>query len=196
MKSLLILFTLLGLGACRHLEVMTEDAMVEEEEEASASEPCEKMNISDTTWCPVRGIQSWRRFGNTCYKLFTYKFTFNRAESFCSRRIRRGHLASIHRQQLNRKLRRLFPCGMRHVWVGGRYLPQRHSYVWTDGTAFNYRNWFNGHPRYHCGKRSCLVMNRRETWNNWDCQVRQSFICEYRLSCSEGQEEECLEDAD
>ncbi|XP_069066163.1 C-type lectin-like [Pleurodeles waltl] len=190
MKSLLILFTLLGLGACSHLEMMMEDAVVEEE---PASEPCEKMNISDTTWCPVCGIHNWRLFGNTCYKLFRSKVSFASAELYCRRRIQGGRLASIHSSSDDRRLVRLYPSGLTRAWLGGIYLQQGKSYVWTDGTNFNYQNWAPGEPNNYYGKESCMEMFRNGKWNDLPCHSRQAFICEYRLRRREGEEEESLE---
>lgn len=192
MKSLLILFTLLGLGACRTLEMVMEDAVVE----ASAPEPCEKMNISDTTWCPVCGIHDWRRFGNTCYKLFTSKVSFANAELYCRRRISGGRLASIHSRMDNQLLATLYPCVATRAWVGGLHLQQGTSYIWTDGTDFNYQNWAPGEPNNLHGKEFCMEMYRTGKWNDMPCNSQQFFICEYHLNRREVQEEESLEASD
>ncbi|KAJ1196981.1 hypothetical protein NDU88_000844 [Pleurodeles waltl] len=190
MKSLLILFTLLGLGACRNLEMMMEDAVVEE---SSATEPCEKMNISDTTMCPVCGIQNWHRFGKSCYIIFYSKLTFSSAEFYCKRHIRGGRLASIHSSGDNQYLKTWFPRAFSHAWLGGLYLQQEKSCVWTDGSDFNYKNWAYGEPRNQYGKELCLAMNTGGQWNLLPCNSNQPFFCEYPLQQSEVQEEESLE---
>ncbi|XP_078496274.1 C-type Lectin CRL-like [Lissotriton helveticus] len=192
MKSLLILFTLLGLGACRTLEILMEDAVVE----APAPEPCEKMNLSDTTRCPVCGIQDWGRVGNTCYKLFNSRVSYASAELSCRRRISGGRLASIHSSGENQVLVGLFPCGVPSAWVGGLYLQQGKSFIWTDGSDINYQNWAPGEPNNINGKEFCMEMYKSGKWNDLFCYTQRVFICEYRLNRSEVQEEEPLETVD
>ncbi|XP_069468591.1 C-type lectin mannose-binding isoform-like [Ambystoma mexicanum] len=186
MKSLVIMLSLLGLSACRKLEVMPEDAVVD----ASVLGPCSKINTSDSSCCPICGIHDWARIGNVCYKLFNCKTTFANAELYCRRRIRGGRLASLHTCRDNRFVSRLLRHGPATAWIGGLYLHQGKTFIWSDGSEFNYQNWSPGEPN-NCGRNEfCMEIYGNGKWNDLACNRARAFICEYRLGRREDQVEE------
>ncbi|XP_069468592.1 C-type lectin mannose-binding isoform-like [Ambystoma mexicanum] len=192
MKSLVIMLSLLGLGACMKLEVMPEDAVVDDSELG----PCPKINASDTTMCPICGIHNWARIGNVCYRVFTSKSTFASAEMYCRGRIRGGRLASVHSSRDNARVSLLLRGRAPRAWLGGLHLHQGKIFIWSDGSTYNFQNWAPGEPNNSGGQEFCIEMYANGQWNDLACQHKQSFICEYRLKRRTDQEEEEDEDMD
>ncbi|KAJ1196978.1 hypothetical protein NDU88_000841 [Pleurodeles waltl] len=181
MKSLLIVISLLGLVACKTVDIMPKEDLVDH----SGSDPLPKLNTSDVYRCPVCGIHDWTKFGSTCYKFFPQKLTFPSAEMFCRRKIRGGRLASVHSRKQNYQLRGLFQANSPYAWLGGIYLRQDKIFIWSDGTEFNYKNWAPGQPDYFCKNEECVHMYGSGLWNDLGCASRLAFFCEYRLSREE-----------
>ncbi|XP_069468593.1 C-type lectin BfL-2-like [Ambystoma mexicanum] len=173
MKSLVIMLSLLGLGACMKLEVKPEDAVVDNTERG----PCSKINASDTTKCPICGIHNWARIGSVCYRVITIPSTFASAETYCRSRISGGHLASIHTRQQNSQV-----LGMlrgKKAWIGGLSAHQDKTFLWSDGSPFNFQNWAPGEPNNIGGKEFCIEMYPSGLWNDVPCNHMLPFICEY-----------------
>ena len=44
-------------------------------------------------------------------------------------------------------------------WLGGRLRRSTFSFVWTDGTPWDYENWITGEPDNKLGKENILGIN-------------------------------------
>ncbi|XP_078496118.1 C-type Lectin CRL-like [Lissotriton helveticus] len=178
MTPLIVAFMLLGPVSCGTLANRTsEDAVAD----PSAPESCAKVTISDAYSCPMCGIKRWTKIGNTCYQIFSSKISFSNAEMYCRGVIRGGRLASIHSYSDNIQLARMTHANAPRVWVGGLYLHEAKSYVWTDGSEMDFKNWSTGEPNL-LAKEFCMEMFGNGKWNDLPCHTKQAYICEYRLS--------------
>ena len=73
-----------------------------------------------------------------------------------------------------------------YVWIGGNDIDTEGSWVWIDGSAWNYTNWGSGEPNNCCGTPNtccggehCVEMRGtgNGNWNDQDCNDRLPFIC-------------------
>ncbi|XP_069468594.1 C-type lectin BfL-2-like [Ambystoma mexicanum] len=184
MKSLVIMLSLLGLGACMKLEVKPEDAVVDNSERG----PCSKINASDTTKCPICGIHNWARIGSVCYTVITTPRTFASAEEYCRSTFRGSHLASVHSNVDNSQV--FFMLQGLKAFLGGIYLHEGKKFIWTDGSPFNYQNWSPGEPNNYMNVEFCIEMYPTGKWNDVPCTHKQPFICKYNMRRREDQVEE------
>jgi len=70
-------------------------------------------------------------------------------------------------------------------WLGGRRDPgNRDTWVWSDGTPWDYSNWARGQPADFAGKEDCAHIwdvNQKNTvyglWNDAPCSSVTTFVC-------------------
>ena len=55
------------------------------------------------------------------------------------------------------------------------------GYKWTDGTAWNYKNWNTGEPNDLSGEDDCVEYNKNANWNDQNCYVAKPFVCKVQL---------------
>ncbi|XP_067381621.1 uncharacterized protein [Channa argus] len=98
----------------------------------------------DNSWyCP----KGWFNFGERCYTFINTTKKWLEAEIYCQ--FDDANLASVHSEEENRFIMSLtrgdthtFP----HTWLGGFDVIQSGIWIWTDGTTFNYKNWYEQQP--------------------------------------------------
>uniref|UniRef100_A0A669R027 C-type lectin domain-containing protein n=1 Tax=Phasianus colchicus TaxID=9054 RepID=A0A669R027_PHACC len=104
--------------------------------------------------CPVM----WILFQNKCYKIVgsreEERLTWYSARSACIEL--GGNLASIHNAQVQAFLTFHLKDVADETWIG---LSDKHSYVWTDGSPYDYACWARGFP---------LSKYSRVGWKVWD----------------------------
>ena len=71
-------------------------------------------------------------------------------------------------------------------WLGGRRDPgNRDTWVWSDGTPWDYTNWVQGQPDNTAGVEDCahmwesghLPLAERHKWNDRPCSHERTFVC-------------------
>ena len=65
-------------------------------------------------------------------------------------------------------------------WIGGfDKAPDGRSgqFVWTDGTPWDYYNWYKGEPNNWNNNEDCAMMKSDGTWNDEVCGNLYAFIC-------------------
>lgn len=79
-----------------------------------------------------------------------------------------GHLASIHNATDNTFIHTTFasPAGGWGVWLGLNDAAVEGSYVWSDGTPYDYQNWNPGEPNNDRGDEDYVNMWTSGTWND------------------------------
>nr|XP_020482339.1 galactose-specific lectin nattectin-like isoform X1 [Labrus bergylta] len=91
-----------------------------------------------------------------------------------------GNLASVHSDLENHFIEALtkdknydFP----ETWLGGYDAIQTCMWFWSDGTKFNYENWFMDY--YMERKEHCLKMNYGpgKKWHFGACNETLPFVC-------------------
>ena len=98
------------------------------------------------------------------------------AQHYCN--TQKADLVSIHSElennfisyQLNKKKQRF--------WIGAQRKTNR-SWLWTDGSSFDYENFFPGKPENFLGNQSCLDIgfNVRDSWDDQPCGHQLPFVC-------------------
>ncbi|XP_070695786.1 galactose-specific lectin nattectin-like [Pempheris klunzingeri] len=124
--------------------------------------------------CP----EGWTRFGSRCFMFFHMSKPWTDAEHKCISV--GGNLASVHSADENEFLRDLIErvSGYRrHTWIGGYDAVRERTWMWTDGTSFDYKRWSIGEPN-NLGTEHCIEMNwRGNYWNDSRCEHWKSFVC-------------------
>ena len=74
-------------------------------------------------------------------------------------------------------------------WIGGRREPgNREKWKWSDGTVWDYTNWYSGMPDDDGGNEDCTRMkaNNHGRWNDRECSGSRTFVCKKgKITCSE-----------
>uniref|UniRef100_A0A3Q3GHI0 C-type lectin domain-containing protein n=1 Tax=Labrus bergylta TaxID=56723 RepID=A0A3Q3GHI0_9LABR len=104
-------------------------------------------------YCPL----GWSMYGEKCIMVINHEKTWLKL-SYCL--FEGGNLASVHSDLENHFIEALtkdknydFP----ETWLGGYDAIQTCMWFWSDGTKFNYENWFMDY--YMERKEHCLKMN-------------------------------------
>ena len=94
-----------------------------------------------------------------------------------------GDLASIPDEDTNEFLQSLTPTKEADVWVGGhRSSGNGEEWTWSDGTSWQYNNWFEGQPDNLGGVQTHLSFNFDHS-GHWDDDFafdEKSFICSHK----------------
>uniref|UniRef100_U3JY95 C-type lectin domain-containing protein n=1 Tax=Ficedula albicollis TaxID=59894 RepID=U3JY95_FICAL len=153
---------------------------------------CERHNstysgFAPTVLPPLGGCpETWLLFKNKCYKIFGSreedKLTWHSARSVC--RELGGNLASIHNNQVQAFLTFHLKDVASETWIGLNDINSEDTYLWTDGSVFDYSNWAQGFPfRDKFTVTDCITMTKGSAyhgglWENTDCQHKKSYICQ------------------
>jgi len=108
------------------------------------------------TDCP----EQWLMFGSNCYK-YPEGDTANwaDAESKCQSLLAGAHLASIHSAEEMQFVRDNVPTDhtvASWIWLGATNLNGEGSWTWTDGSSWDYTDWYPGQPDNLGGSENCL----------------------------------------
>lgn len=136
----------------------------------------------------------YAQLGNSLYELRAGPTSFDAAEIACI--ARDAHLASVNSIEENDVVYNLQPDAVTPRWIGARLIrtatPQvpPFNYVWTDGTPYAPFDgaFIDGEPNDFRGKENCVSMGRTfdnsvpNRWNDADCQLQQSYVCERDLN--------------
>ena len=92
---------------------------------------------------------------------------------------RGGDLASIPGEDTNRFLETL--TQNHKVWVGG-HRSNGEDWVWSDGTPWQFENWFEGKPDNLGGDQTHLAFNvdKLGHWDDDFAYEEQSFLCSHK----------------
>merc|ERR1711971_586993 len=124
----------------------------------------------------------WSAFNGKCYKSFSEEKTWDEAEDQCVNE--HANLVSIHSEEEHQ-----FVVGLNGgsvtPWLGGQRDPgNRDTWLWSDGTPWNYTNWARGQPADYAGKEDCAHIwdvNQKNTvygpWNDAPCNYETTFVC-------------------
>ncbi|XP_066847759.1 macrophage mannose receptor 1-like isoform X2 [Anser cygnoides] len=162
---------------------------------------CERYNsaysgLAPTVLPPLGGCpETWLLFHNKCYKIFgsreEERLTWHSARSACIEL--GGNLASIHNDQVQAFLTFNLKDVSSETWIGLNDINNEGSYLWTDGSSFDYSHWARQFPfrdeyievnrRYTTIQTDCIAMTRRSVnearrWENTDCQHKKSYVCQ------------------
>ena len=108
---------------------------------------------------------------------------WNTANKFCKARL--GDLVSIHSEKEADFLKCSIVQNLKsNAWIGG-YKPKgsANKWQWTDGSAYDYFNWFITQPDNLADKFVCVHMNRKYgfKWVDGNCKKKLPFICKQKF---------------
>uniref|UniRef100_A0A8C5T8B6 C-type lectin domain-containing protein n=1 Tax=Malurus cyaneus samueli TaxID=2593467 RepID=A0A8C5T8B6_9PASS len=153
---------------------------------------CERKNstysgFAPTVLPPLGGCpETWLLFNNKCYKIFgsreDERLSWHSARNVC--RELGGNLASIHNSKVQAFLTFHLKDVANETWIGLNSIIYGYMYLWTDGSAFDYKKWGRGFPlrgKYH--RTDCIAMTERSVdeaglWEETDCQHKKSYLCQ------------------
>ncbi|XP_068002470.1 macrophage mannose receptor 1-like [Melanerpes formicivorus] len=141
--------------------------------------------------CP----ETWLLFNNKCYKIFGTReegrLTWHSARRACIEL--GGNLASVHNEQVQAFFTLHLKDVTNETWIGLNDINKEGTYLWTDGSLFDYSHWAEGFPfrdrytevdrKYITIETDCIAITKRsaadaEGWENTDCQHKKSYICQ------------------
>lgn len=146
---------------------------------------CEICTFEDT----VNGIcdadacePDWNKFGQSCYKLLDNNGHHYTTRDACNDDCEKagGTLTSIHSQKENDFLTNLIrPNEKMYTWIGAdAVLDATNTFVWMDGTEWDYTNWLEGDPE---GNQRCvwLGFNKEDPgkWIDEVCSLHSGMNC-------------------
>ncbi|XP_039631445.1 lectin-like [Polypterus senegalus] len=122
----------------------------------------------------------WTSYQSKCYQYFPIKKTWIDAELHCVSL--GGNLASVHSSGANHFITRLIKISDSHEppsWLGGSNCVRISSWLWTDGSQWDFANWYPGEPSNSGGTEKCLHTNYNGPggWNNNNCENQFPFVC-------------------
>ncbi|XP_072574537.1 proteoglycan 3-like [Paramormyrops kingsleyae] len=126
--------------------------------------------------CKDRSYWNWNQVGSYCVKFFHETVDFNTARTKCQATNRRGELLSVHSTSSNKQVIRMPHRGHTGLaWLGG--FLQGTSWVWTDGTQFDYSNMARGPNK---SGQQCIAITENGSWIPMSCTRELPFYCAFR----------------
>ena len=127
--------------------------------------------------CP----DDWTGYGSKCYKLVDTQMTWQDAEAACGLIYTGSTLASAHDVEQNAFLAETV-AEYNVVWLGLRRATTTGSWIWTDGSNYDFSYWYPPDQPIGDGER-CLEMNCyfAGMWCSWPCNNGNNeryFICQ------------------
>ncbi|XP_029283126.1 galactose-specific lectin nattectin [Cottoperca gobio] len=125
-------------------------------------------------YCPY----GWSLFGRQCFLFIDSPKTWAEAEGYCL--FEAANLASVHSNVENHFIQALtradthdFPL----TWIGGNDCVHFGFWMWSDGSKFQYDNWFEDYKVDR--KERCLQMNYEynKKWHYAFCDEMHPFVC-------------------
>lgn len=122
----------------------------------------------------------WQEWNQACYKLSKDLKPFSNASSIC--RQSGAELVSIASPQENEFVYNVSEG--EEVFIGLHAPKANDSFVWSDGSTFDYSRWEDGEPNGDCGVDGCCVILVVPTgrWNDTPCEMWQPFVCKFTSS--------------
>ncbi|XP_076581677.1 galactose-specific lectin nattectin-like [Chaetodon auriga] len=129
-------------------------------------------------YCPY----GWSRFGKQCYVFIDSPKSWVEAEGYCL--FEGANLASIHSYEEShyvQSLTRSHTYDFPETWIGGHDAVHHWFWMWSDGSKFNYENWYkdcNTERTEHCVK---MNYGYEWKWNYASCDDILPFVCAKRI---------------
>lgn len=121
----------------------------------------------------------WKGRGDHCYEMFTATKTWSDAQRHCQ--VFGGSLMSVHSNDtlqfvVNSIMNRY---GVRiEFWIGLSDVDKETSYVWSDGSPFDYSFWGQGEPNSATPLEDCVEVDAFSLlWNDNNCNLLRPYVC-------------------
>uniref|UniRef100_A0A0K0EBF1 C-type lectin domain-containing protein n=1 Tax=Strongyloides stercoralis TaxID=6248 RepID=A0A0K0EBF1_STRER len=124
--------------------------------------------------CPSDWIYS--PHDSKCYKVSNTLTGWNLGEFNCA--AIGGHIASIHSPEQNQFLWELGRRVGNYIWVGAAQFGSNPSYVYSDGSPFNFEKWNIGRrPPFKRSRRCVKIDSSTGLWEQSCCKKKSVPIC-------------------
>ena len=122
-----------------------------------------------------------------------WELSWTDAREYC--RTHHDDLASIHSSAENAAVAALCPSG---CWIGGSDSAQEGTWTWSDGTAWDYTNWYTNEPNNAYGGQDFLHIYGWDSAGRWDDagEHSQPFVCSTRPRGTDEEDGDDEEDDD
>ena len=152
----------------------------------ATSETLSYLLYISSSGCRETCDQDWEKNGDKCYFWSTAKKNWRDAEAFCKKQ--GGHLASVNSNSLNNfiveGIRKRWP--EHQGWLGGTDLEEEKVWKWTDGTPWEFENWYPPNPNnggFFKAGQHCLryELYDRKGWDDGICSLEYRFVCSRKM---------------
>ena len=123
----------------------------------------------------------WKSFEGHCYSLQTKGMSWDSAKEQC--KARNANLVSVLSEDesnfiidsIDLVIRNTTKC----IWTGGKKMYDSNTWVWDDGSVYDYTNWNPGEPsNWGPENPQCICYWRGGyRWNDRPCTSWYEFIC-------------------
>ena len=128
--------------------------------------------------CP----EGWSRNQTSCYWVVLDTADWFEAYNGCQQLHPNSHLASSGSESENAFIANLHYSD--RYWLGGTDSDEEGNWAWTDGTSFNYTNWYSGEGAGGISE-NCLAIYPSKTygypWFDYECFESHPYICEINI---------------
>ncbi|XP_049595661.1 galactose-specific lectin nattectin-like [Syngnathus scovelli] len=134
---------------------------------------CKPVSRAKANGCP----RGWTRLDCRCFIFQREGRTFADSESICN--ILGGNLVSIHSNLENAVVTELVSRGgvTGAFWIGLHDAIEDDSFIWTDGTDEDFRN-FQFWPSEPDNSGECVnVLDSGGVWGDDDCTTESPYVC-------------------
>ena len=126
--------------------------------------------------CVQKCPNDWKEHGDRCYLWSDKKRTWADAEELCKKK--GGHLASVTSEAVDayiagEKEKRW----LKNLWIGGSDKEIEGVWKWTDGSPWNFTNWYIGQPNNLRGHDCLRYINDKKEWDDTACNLVSPFVC-------------------
>ena len=119
----------------------------------------------------------WTYFKGYCYRKVSSCDSWNESQQTCT--ALEANLPSIHSQEENVYVQSLH--GGEHSWLGLSDIKSEGTFVWSDGTLFDFHYWAKHQPNnFHnedCVHTLGFLQDHTYEWNDINCTDCHRFTC-------------------
>ncbi|XP_050729648.1 macrophage mannose receptor 1-like isoform X1 [Eriocheir sinensis] len=120
--------------------------------------------------CP----EGWALIDRTCFLLADEAGTWDEGQSFCNQRS--ASLATISSQTQQVAITAMLS---QSVWIGLNDRKEENTFVWADGSDYNYASWNDENPSNFQDAEHCVESRKSYgyLWNDNSCNNTMKFLC-------------------
>ncbi|KAM7430200.1 hypothetical protein ABFA07_019055 [Porites harrisoni] len=137
--------------------------------------------------CP----SDWTYFEGYCYRKVSSCDSWSGSQGKCS--VLGANLPSIHNQEENVYVQNLH--GGEHSWLGLTDINSEGTFVWSDGTSFNFHYWASHQPNNFrnedCVHTLGFLRGHEYKWNDVNCSDCHKFTCKKDYNECQGFSYDC-----
>ncbi|XP_072913749.1 lectin-like [Hemitrygon akajei] len=150
------------------------------------TEQKEHRRLKREKFCDVWCLPNWDLHNDTCYRVLKGFRTWVESEIYCQSLVPGGHLASLHSLETSEFIADLSwsTISSQFMWVGVSEKYKPGTFLWTDGSQWDYFDWQSGSPsagliNYNCVLLICTGLDIYKM-KSADCTLGYPAVCQYK----------------